>query len=77
MPYLIADPTLAEKELGFKAPQGLDKMCNDLWNWQTRNPQGFDGPFISGDLPAPAAKPQEPESATSSVNGQVSDPASV
>ncbi|KAI5114906.1 hypothetical protein M0805_002723, partial [Coniferiporia weirii] len=72
VPYLIADPALAEKELGFKAPQGLDTMCNDLWNWQTRNPQGFDGPFISGDLPAPAARPQEPEPVTSNVNGQVS-----
>ena len=51
MPYLIAEPTLAEKELGFSAPQDLETMCRDLWNFQLRNPEGLDGPFISGDLP--------------------------
>ncbi|EJC98820.1 UDP-glucose 4-epimerase [Fomitiporia mediterranea MF3/22] len=51
VPYLIAEPSLAEKELGFSAPQDLETMCRDLWNWQLRNPQGLDGPFISGDLP--------------------------
>lgn len=56
VPYLIAEPTLAEKELGFSAPQDLDTMCRDLWNWQLRNPQGLDGPFISGDLAQIAAK---------------------
>ncbi|KAH0837897.1 THO complex subunit 1 transcription elongation factor-domain-containing protein [Lanmaoa asiatica] len=40
VPDLTADPTLAEKELGFKAPQTLEVMCRDLWNWQTKNPQG-------------------------------------
>ncbi|KAG5635912.1 hypothetical protein H0H81_009674 [Sphagnurus paluster] len=41
VPDLTADPTLAEKELGFKAPQDLETMCRDLWNWQTKNPQGY------------------------------------
>lgn len=41
VPDLTADPTLAEKELGFKAPQTLEEMCRDLWNWQTKNPQGY------------------------------------
>ncbi|KAF8559888.1 UDP-glucose 4-epimerase [Imleria badia] len=41
VPDLTADPTLAEKELGFKAPQTLEVMCRDLWNWQTKNPQGY------------------------------------
>lgn len=42
MPDLTADPALAEKELGFKASADLDTMCRDLWNWQTKNPNGYD-----------------------------------
>lgn len=42
MPDLTADPSLAEKELGFKAPQDLETMCRDLWNWQSKNPYGYD-----------------------------------
>ncbi|KAG7452092.1 UDP-glucose 4-epimerase [Guyanagaster necrorhizus] len=41
VPDLTADPTLAEKELGFKASQDLGTMCRDLWNWQSKNPQGY------------------------------------
>ncbi|KAI6112410.1 UDP-glucose 4-epimerase [Pisolithus croceorrhizus] len=41
VPDLTADPPLAEKELGFKAPQPLEVMCRDLWNWQTKNPNGY------------------------------------
>jgi len=41
VPWLIADPTLAEKELGFKAPRTLEVMCRDLWNWQSNSPQGY------------------------------------
>ena len=37
-----ADPTLAETELGWKAELDLDTMCRDLWNWQIKNPNGFD-----------------------------------
>lgn len=36
-----ADPTLAKNELGFVAEFGLDKMCEDSWNWQSKNPNGF------------------------------------
>ncbi len=38
-----ADPTLAEKELGWKAKFNLDDMCRDSWNWQSKNPYGFAG----------------------------------
>lgn len=41
VPDLTADPALAEKELGFKAPQDLETMCRDLWNWQSKNPLGY------------------------------------
>lgn len=42
VPDLTADPTLAEKELGFKAKHNLDDMSRDLWNWQSNNPKGYD-----------------------------------
>ena len=36
-----ADPSFALKELGWKAKRGIDKMCEDLWRWQSMNPYGF------------------------------------
>ena len=36
-----ADPAKAEKELGWKAGFGLDRMCADSWRWQLRNPNGY------------------------------------
>ncbi len=36
-----ADPTLAEKVLGFKAKKTLDDMCRDAMKWQTQNPDGY------------------------------------
>lgn len=29
-----ADPSLAEKEIGWKAEKNLDDMCEDSWRWQ-------------------------------------------
>lgn len=37
-----ADPTLAEQELGWKALQGLNEMCEDAWRWQKNNPRGYE-----------------------------------
>ena len=31
----------AEKELGWKAEYGIDEMCASLWNWQSKNPNGY------------------------------------
>ncbi|WP_417910075.1 UDP-glucose 4-epimerase GalE [Candidatus Electronema sp. PJ] len=36
-----ADPSFAARELGWKAERGLDVMCRDTWNWQSKNPQGY------------------------------------
>jgi UDP-glucose 4-epimerase len=36
-----ADPSLAEKTLGWKAEYSLDDMCRDAWRWQSTNPQGY------------------------------------
>ena len=36
-----SDPTKAERELGWKAEYGIEKMCRDSWNWQRKNPNGY------------------------------------
>lgn len=36
-----ADPTRANRELGWRARYGLDRMCTDAWRWQSSNPLGF------------------------------------
>jgi UDP-glucose 4-epimerase len=36
-----ADPTGAERLLGWKAQRGLEQMCADAWRWQQRNPEGY------------------------------------
>lgn len=38
---IYCDPTLAHKNLGWKAEFGVDEMCRDMWNWQTKNPNGY------------------------------------
>ena len=37
-----ADPAKSEKLLGWKASYGLEEMCRDSWNWQSKNPMGYD-----------------------------------
>lgn len=32
----------AEKELGWKAQNGIKEMCADSWRWQSNNPNGYD-----------------------------------
>ncbi len=36
-----ADPSKAEKELGWKAVRDLEEMCEDSWRWQQQNPNGY------------------------------------
>ena len=36
-----ADPAKAKKELGWEAQYGIDDMCRDTWNWQSKNPDGY------------------------------------
>ena len=36
-----ADPSKAARELGWKAQYGIEEMCRDSWNWQTKNPDGY------------------------------------
>ena len=37
-----ADPSGAERILGWKAQRGIEKMCRDAWNWQENNPRGYE-----------------------------------
>lgn len=37
----FANCDLAYKLLGFKTRFNLDKMCIDTWNWQRKNPNGY------------------------------------
>ncbi|MGF6756778.1 UDP-glucose 4-epimerase GalE [Paraburkholderia sp. GAS42] len=38
----FANPTAAEKLLGWRAQFGIERMCADHWRWQSMNPNGFD-----------------------------------
>ncbi|WP_026693125.1 UDP-glucose 4-epimerase GalE [Peribacillus kribbensis] len=37
-----ANPEKAEKVLGWRAEKSLDDMVKDSWNWQSKNPNGFE-----------------------------------
>lgn len=36
------DPSKARDILGFKSRYGIDDMCRDSWNWQRKNPSGYE-----------------------------------
>jgi len=36
-----ADPTYAQQILGWKAKLGIEIMCEDIWRWQSLNPNGY------------------------------------
>ena len=36
-----ADPSYAEKLLGWKTVRGLGEMLSDAWHWQSKNPNGY------------------------------------
>lgn len=37
-----ADASLAKRELGWTAENGIKEMCQDAWKWQSQNPNGFE-----------------------------------
>lgn len=41
LPTSYADPSKANEELKWKAVRTLEEMCGDAWNWQSKNPQGY------------------------------------
>jgi UDP-glucose 4-epimerase len=36
-----ADPSLAQKELGWQAERSIEQACKDSWKWQFYNPNGY------------------------------------
>ncbi len=36
-----ADATKAKEQLGWQVELGLEEMCKDSWNWQSKNPNGY------------------------------------
>jgi UDP-glucose 4-epimerase len=38
-----ADPTKANRELGWSTRRSIDDMAADTWRWQSQNPEGFAG----------------------------------
>lgn len=43
VPVCYADASLAKEELGWKAEYGIEEMCRDSWEWQYKNPKGYNG----------------------------------
>lgn len=37
----LAKVTKAKREFDWIATRGIEEMCRDAWNWQTKNPQGY------------------------------------
>ena len=37
------NPAKAKAELGWEAQYGIEEMCRDSWNWQSKNPNGYEG----------------------------------
>lgn len=38
----FSDPSKAKEVLDWEAKRGIDDMCRDSWNWQSKNPNGYD-----------------------------------
>jgi len=41
VPSCYADPSLADKELNWRARRSINEMCADAWRWQSMNPDGY------------------------------------
>ena len=37
-----ADPSFAKKSLNWEAKKDINDMCKDSWNWQSKNPNGYE-----------------------------------
>ena len=41
VPSLVADSSAAAEAIGWKTSLDVQRMCVDLWRWQTKNPDGY------------------------------------
>ena len=39
----VADPSLANRVLGWRTKRSLEEICRDGWSWQSQNPEGYQG----------------------------------
>lgn len=42
VPVVYSDPSKAKRDLGWIAELGIDEMVRDSWNWQKKNPNGYE-----------------------------------
>ena len=42
VPVLYADTKKAKEELGWEALEDIESMCRDSFNWQSKNPRGYE-----------------------------------
>lgn len=42
LPEVWANVDKAANVLGWKAERTLEDMCRDAWNWQVKNPNGYE-----------------------------------
>lgn len=42
LPTCYADPAKSAQTLSWSAEKTLDDMCRDTWNWQSKNPNGYE-----------------------------------
>ncbi|NRG96968.1 UDP-glucose 4-epimerase GalE [Streptococcus suis] len=43
LPSFYANADKAWKELNWKTEKTIEDMCRDTWNWQSKNPNGYNG----------------------------------
>lgn len=41
LPEFYADATIANQALNWHSSRTIDDACRDTWNWQSKNPQGY------------------------------------
>lgn len=41
LPEFYADASLAQRELDWHTTRSIDDACRDSWNWQSKNPEGY------------------------------------
>ena len=42
-----ANPTKANELLNWKAKRDIEQMCKDSWNWQSKNPRGYNNDIFA------------------------------
>ena len=40
---VYSTPEKSKEVLGWEATHTLEDMCRDSWNWQSKNPKGYEG----------------------------------